>query len=610
MTGPGLGSDPGSGLGSGLGSDPGGPWVADSGDENQQVPARDAAQLPLVGTAVIAGIVTTAGDRPQPLRRAAVTLGGGAGGGRLVMTDDTGRFELAQLPSGRYTLRAEKPAYLTMWYGATRPDRSGTSIQLADGQRMADVTLRLVRGATISGVIRDDRGQPAPGIRVQALTYRVVNGERRLSSAGLVVNYDGGTDDRGAYRIYGLAPGDYAVVALNRAATSFRLTTEADIDAAMQAARQPAAGRAGGAAATVTASRTAATASPGMSYAPSYFPGTPDVSAATMLSVAAGEDKVQVDFAIGFVPTATVEGTVTSAMGPLPANLDVRLVNTGRAPVLSVDFGSIFPHRPGPDGSFRFRGIVPGRYVVAATTGAGASPLWATADVAVNGTDISGITLSLQPGMTVSGRINYRATSKPVPSLPGTRVALGPQLTGSQISVGQLQVPAREDGSFSVTGVMPGRYTVRVLPPIGTTGWLVGSAMLKDVDLADHLLEVRPGENITGIGITLIDQPADLSGVLQDVGGRPASEYYVIVFPADRTMWRQGARRIFQTRPGTDGKFQFRALVGGEYLLAAVTDVETGEWFDPVFLTELARAAVKVTITTGESKVQDIRIAK
>ena len=595
------------------------------GDDAQQAPARDAAPAPPpVGTSVIAGIVTTAGDRSQPVRRAKVTLAGGAGGGRLVITDDTGRFEFAGLPSGRYTLRAEKPAYLTMWYGATRPDRPGTSIQLAEGQRMADVTLKLHRGAVISGVIRDDRGQPAAGVNVQAMWYRTVIGERRLLAAGQGALYNQYTDDRGAYRIYGLAAGEYAVIAAHRSGSgSFRVTTDADIEAALKAVKQPSAGRAGTPPAATSSGRVTTTPSPGMSYAPSFFPGAPDVAAATMISLTAGEEKDGVDFAIGFVPTATVEGTVMMPSGSLPANLEVRIVNTGRVPVLSVDFGSVFPIRPGPDGAFRFRGIAPGRYAVVATTatagggrpggagaGATATPLWATANVTVNGTDISGLALSLQPGMTVSGRVDYRATSKPVPSLPGTRVMLAPQLTGSQVSVGQLQMAAKEDGTFAVTGVMPGRYVLRVLPPTGSTGWLVGSAMLKDTDLADHLLEVRPNESISGIAITLIDQPAELSGVLQDASGRPAPDYTVILFASDKTQWRSGSRRIFQVRPGTDGKFQFRNLVAGVYRLAAVTDVEQGEWFDPAFLAELAKASVAVTIGTGESKVQDIRIAK
>jgi hypothetical protein len=40
-----------------------------------------------------------------------------------------------------------------------------------------------------------------------------------------------------------------------------------------------------------------------------------------------------------------------------------------------------------------------------------------------------------------------------------------------------------------------------------------------------------------------------------------------------------------------------------------VTDVEPGEWYDPEFLSELAGAAMRVTLGVGEKKTQDIRIA-
>jgi hypothetical protein len=588
-----------------------GPWSAE--DDGQQTPVRDVTPAAASGTGEISGVVTTAGDRPQPVRRANVTLTGATlGVGRLVVTDQTGGFRFAQVPPGRYTLTVAKPAYLSMTYGATRPGRPGTPIQLADGQKMTNVSLTLQRGASISGVVRDERGQPAPAVNVQALWYRTVNGERRLQTAGLGLGREL-TDDRGAYRLFGLGPGEYTVaVSLQASPGVFRLTSDADVQVALQRLK-PGSGRG----AAPPAGAAPATRSPSLSYTPSFYPGTPDVSAATFFTLAPGEERSGVDLTIGLLPAAVLRGTVTNPAGPLPANLELRLINPTRplATLVGLDFASVFPVRPGPDGAFQFRGVMPGRYVVVATTGstgrgAPSNPLWGTAEVDVSGADVSGIALSLQPGMSVTGTVSYLPTTRTPPDLAGTRVLLAPQLTGSQISVGQLQVTAGADGAFRVTGVMPGRYAVRVLPPTGSTGWLVGASMLKATDLADHLLDVRPGENVSGIAVTMIDRPAELTGVLQDTTGRPAPDYTVILFGSDRSQWRSGSRRIFQVRPGTDGKFQFRNLVAGEYQLAAVTDVETGEWYDPAFLTELAKASVKVTIATGESKVQDIRIAK
>jgi hypothetical protein len=62
-------------------------------------------------------------------------------------------------------------------------------------------------------------------------------------------------------------------------------------------------------------------------------------------------------------------------------------------------------------------------------------------------------------------------------------------------------------------------------------------------------------------------------------------------------------------RPGTDGKFTVRNLPAGSYSIVAVTDVEPGEWYDPEFLSQLASAAMRVTLSEGEKKTQDIRIA-
>jgi hypothetical protein len=41
----------------------------------------------------------------------------------------------------------------------------------------------------------------------------------------------------------------------------------------------------------------------------------------------------------------------------------------------------------------------------------------------------------------------------------------------------------------------------------------------------------------------------------------------------------------------------------------AVTDVDTGEWYDPEFLGQLVGAALPISLAEGEQKVQDLRVA-
>jgi hypothetical protein len=81
-----------------------------------------------------------------------------------------------------------------------------------------------------------------------------------------------------------------------------------------------------------------------------------------------------------------------------------------------------------------------------------------------------------------------------------------------------------------------------------------------------------------------------------------------VIFPADQELWAPQSRRIQAVRPGADGAYLIRNLPAGNYLLAAVDDVEPGEWFDPAFLQRLAPSAIRLAIADGEQKAQDIRV--
>ena len=63
-------------------------------------------------------------------------------------------------------------------------------------------------------------------------------------------------------------------------------------------------------------------------------------------------------------------------------------------------------------------------------------------------------------------------------------------------------------------------------------------------------------------------------------------------------------------RPGGDGHFKFQNPPPGDYLIAAVTDVEQGEWNDPAFLEQLVGASTKISVAEGEKKTQSLRIKR
>src|SRR5687767_8884250 len=116
---------------------------------------RDASPRNVpVGKAVLSGRTLTTDEPPRPLRRVLVTLSGAEiRGDRQVMSDDLGRFAFEGLVAGRYTLTAEKPAYVTMHHGSPRPGYGPAApVAITDGQT-AHVVIPVPRGAVIAGVI-------------------------------------------------------------------------------------------------------------------------------------------------------------------------------------------------------------------------------------------------------------------------------------------------------------------------------------------------------------------------------------------------------------------------------------------------------------------------
>ncbi len=230
---------------------------------------------------------------------------------------------------------------------------------------------------------------------------------------------------------------------------------------------------------------------------------------------------------------------------------------------------------------------------------------WALADVTIEGDDISGVTLALQPGLKFSGRIVIDAREQRAdPAAVRLRLA---DVTGVSRFVPTLGV-ARSDGTFEMTGVLPGVYTA-MSASTNTNLWL-RSVVVDGRDILDFPLEVGPAGDVGGAVATFTDRHTELSGSLQTATSAPAPDYFIVVFSSDRAYWRPAARRVQFTRPSTDGRFVFRDLPAGDYRLAALTDLEATDLFDTTFLEGLLPGGVPVHLDEGEKKTQDVRIVR
>lgn len=595
------------------------PLFALASRQNPPPPPRDVPVTRAAGTAVIAGVVVTDEATPAPVRRARVTVRSEEyGNGWSATTDDGGRFEVRAVPGGRYTVQATKPAWLAATYGATRPGRPGTPIPVAEGQRVQGITLRMSRGAVLTGTVVDQAGQPLPGVNVAAMRYGFseVSGDRVLRATGT----DAMTDDQGAYRCYGLPPGDYVVMASLRSGSptallDLRRITEDDISRALSDAKS-------GAALAAPQSTTNAAPTPLVGYAPVFFPGTADVARAMTVKLGAAEERAGLNLTLDVVPTARVEAVPSFPDNANRQSLQVYLV--AQQPVAGAASGMATGRRDA-DGRVIFAGVTPGAYTVIARAALAADPaaqapsapaagrgraatppptLYASVDISVDGRDLV-VPLEIAPGLSVSGRVTFDDAAN-APKDAAVRVSVVPIKSGPALSVSP--APTDASGAFHLVGVPAAKYRIDYSASRSLDAWQLVSATVGGREVLDAPLEIRSGENTSDLVLRFTSRPSELAGRLQSSGGQPAPAFSIIVFSVDRAFWTPSSRRVRQLRPATDGVFSVRGLPAGEYYIAALTDVEPGEWFDPAFLAQLVGGAAKVVIRDGERTTQDLMI--
>jgi uncharacterized protein (DUF2141 family) len=526
-------------------------------------------RAPLAGTAVVAGTVVAAEDGKTPIRRVRVMLNSvDRSFGETAITGDDGGFRFTSLPAGRYTLAAMKPAYVRAQFGETRPGRVGTPIAVGDGQTLAGLTLPLTKGAVLGGTILDPTGEPGAG---SVTVFRRSTTGGRWVEAG-----SGDLDDRGMFRVFGLRPGDYLVAVEPR--TDLFGTRSLELPTGVRGSSRAVVG-----------------------YSPVFYPGTAVESAAASITLTPGEERTNLDFSVQFVPMGEVKGTVVDPEGGETRDSIIFMINAA---------GLLFNGAHDAQGrAFHFHTVAPGEYLIGAAMRAGqADSKWASAKVSLTGGEALDVVLTLRASFTMTGRIVAEGASAPDKAMPTLRVK--PLPGADRLLVGGFQEPPKADGSFVINGLAPGRYQLLAHDDSPETPWRwsLKSVLVNGVNVAHAPIDISG--DIRDVVVTFTNRVTELSGTLQDASGRPASDYHIVVFPADRQGWLPGSARLQTVRPGTDGAYAVRGLPAGEYLIAALTDVEPDEWHDHAFLAQLVPAAITVRLSEGEKKTQDIRIAK
>ena len=548
-----------SALGSSLRVSPAAPPLA------QQAAPRDRPSPAATGTGSISGRVLVRGQpTPAPVRRARVTLRSEAlPEPRATDTGTDGRYRFDNLPAGQYRVRAEKPGYVGLEYGATRPFVQAAPLEVGEGQaRTADISLP--RGAALEGRILTEDGEPVQDATVSAMRLAYGPRGRRPEPVG-----QARTDDLGRFRVHSLPAGNYYLqMAPSRLDALDRQTSPGERPAG---------------------------------YAHTFYPGTARVDEARTVTLVSGQEIGQLDFTPQIVPTARITVDVLDASGRRPASASCRLQPVSGVGGTVSGFGD-----PRTSGSFQFPAAPPGQFwlTAAAMPAAGGDPEYAATRLTVSGEDLPALTIRTARGATLTGAIEVDADGAPL-SLAGLQVLAHE----AEFELPNPAGPASGTTIAASTATANGRFTILSLfgPRLLRTsrlpqGWALKAVWLDEQEITDSVYDFRAGDQPRTLRLVITNRTGSVAGTVTGERGRPVGDARVVVFADDERRWGLWSRFVRSAAVSAEGRFKLEGLLPGDYLVCAVESLEDDAWTDPSVLRGLRPMAVPLAVAERASQ--------
>jgi hypothetical protein len=317
------------------------------------------------------------------------------------------------------------------------------------------------------------------------------------------------------------------------------------------------------------------------------------------------------------VPNARLTLSAAHSAAPMSAYADVGLTDTAfGTSTTATDANGQFTLLGAPPGEYVLRAMVlrtPGSGQTIVRNGDGTVTTFATVApevrIANSGTlsaelpigvpdhDITGLTVTLQPDVNVSGTITFAGGT--APSLNTLRVSL--MDASGQPHFGQPQGPARDH--FLAGPVPRGAYALSIALP----GWTVKSVRIGGKEIGDGLFSLTT--DVDDAVVTMTNRLAGVAGTVQRSGVDAA----VAIFPADFQSWIASGMPSSRARlvdADKNGTFDADGLVGGDYAVAAIDANTAVDLQNPADIEALARIATRITLGDGDQKTLSLSIGR
>jgi hypothetical protein len=518
------------------------------------------------GTGAISGTVVDAGG--DGVRKAIVrlTLDATPRQWATQRTDGEGHFAFDALPAGSYTLTASKGNEGRAEYGANRLRELGRSLALADGEIRAGLTLRFLRGATISGRAFDVDGDPLANANVALLRRGRNMGAPTLGTYRGVL-----TDDQGDYQFWNVDPGVYYLRALPQVWNPTRTMGRPML-------------------------------------VDQYYGGTRDFKEASPVRVSGGDHLENLDFHLTSEMPVRVHGQVLGV--PPETQPEGAPKPGGRFTFQSGEFTSFGRLGPGvqvtvspadateqrwasgaiakdPEHRFEMADLAPGAYRFEATFESGGKSYGVSQIMDVR-SGASDVTLTLAPAIEIQGTVRVEGRD---PKDAALAISVELERPG-QPENRLLQAAVEADGRFKLGPVIPGEWMLDVT---GIAPGYLKSARLGDQDVRFKTFKLPAGSEAP-LNIVVSTHTASVEGEV-DAGGSDADRAGILIARADQ--YHTFTRFYYAAQADAKGKFHVKEIAPGKYKIFALEKMPPGNFRTPESADDLDELGVTIEVGEG-----------
>ncbi len=461
---------------------------------------------------------------------------------RVAMTDAEGRFRFTDLPANEaYLITVSKTGFAPRAYGEAPPAVPPQPVALAQDEVKEGLNVQLMPHVSIGGRILDEDGTPFAGALIEAMRP-IFQGDRRT----LVTVAEAVSDDRGEFRLIGLAPGQYYVSASDPAYLNI-----GDKDGQLF-------------------------------YSPTFYPGVVFPDEATRITLDPGVATERLEFKLNIIRPARVRGSISTPIEIGGVAKPLMAAAVIMSPLRNDQFSLFTITEPEmePGGQFLFSNVPPGRYRVQAR---GETEREGIARFSVYNMDVAGFDrdnadMVLSRGANVFGTVEWDTITGKIPADQSGIIVRMPMEDGNEF--GDSVTGYLTDGtSWNVRGVMTGRHYFRVqgLPQ----GWHLKRVEYQGGDITDTPWMFNYEETVSGFKLILTNRVTIVRGFVLPRGKDDVQSYAVVVFSSNPIHWRPQSRYTAITYPDSEGRYEFRGLPPGQYQVAATRSFDHSDLGNP-----------------------------